>query len=133
VVPEEVLVDGRGQRGGVTERGDAPDGVAGRGAHGVGVGPAHRLAPERGREAGLVEPVGPGDQGHDRRAVEQEHERLHDLGHLAADGAGRVLRGAGAVGELHGLHPHAQGSGGLGDLGDVRVHPASIARGWDHA
>ena len=63
---------------------------------------------EGGGEARLVEPVAARDEGHHEGAVEREHEGLHDLAHLHADGAGRVLGRAGALRELPELELQAE-------------------------
>ena len=123
VVVEEVLVD----RG----RAAAPGGrTAARRRWRSRWPPARRSASarptsdaaERGRQPGLVEPVAPGHQRHHQRAVEGEHQRLHDLAHLDADGAGGVLGGAGALRELPQLELEAQLPGGGGDPRGVRMH-----------
>ena len=114
--------------------GTPPMAKPGGGPHGLGVGPAHHLAAEGRREAGLVEPVRAGHEGEHGRAVEEEHQRLHDLGRPRTRWRGRRRRPSGCRrGTPCASTPHPVALGGLGDLGDVRVHPPSIARGWAHA
>jgi hypothetical protein len=130
VEPQQRLVDVDGQV--VPERRHPADGEPGGGADRVGVRPADGAAAAGRREARLGQPVVAGDERHDRRPVDEEHERLHDLPDLDADGGrgiGRRLRalGVAADGDVEAA------LGGGGDHGpDVAVHgaEATVRRQW---
>ena len=82
----------------------------------------------RPRELAEVDAVRARDERDDGRAAGNEDERLHDLGHLAADGARRIGGRARALREALDLDLEA-GLAGSGDHAvDVRVHRPIIGR-----
>src|SRR3990170_1110773 len=106
-----VAVDREGM--GVAEGRHAADGEAGGALDLVGASAADVRGAGDDGEAGGVDAVGPGDEADDGVAVRHEYERLDDLTDADADGAGGVLRGAGALGELTHFDLEAGGAGGL--------------------
>ena len=119
VLGEQVLVDQHRQRPGVAERRHAPNGVAGRHSHLIAIRAAHLCRTHDGGQADGIEAIGAGDEGHDRIAVRDEDERLHDLGYVAADGARCVLGGASARGKAHDLDLETGAGRGLHDAQDA--------------
>ena len=93
----------------MTERRRAADRVAGRLARFVGLGLTRRAAEVRAQPRRIDTVRARRQREHGPDAVDDEHQRLHDRGDVAADGGGRVLRGAGAVGVLRDVDRHARG------------------------
>ena len=107
----------------MAERRHAADGEAGGGADRVGVRPVDRR-PGRARglgQARLVEAVGPLTRATTTSPSSRKTRRLHDLAHVDADGAGRVLGRAGAVGELADVDVEPEAGGGVDHGAGVAV------------
>ena len=86
------------------------------------------------RQLVQVDPVGAGDEGDDRAIVGHEHERLHDLGDLAADGSRRVGRRSSPFRKAPNLDREALRRGRLDDARHIRVHRPILGAvlGWPH-
>ena len=106
------------------------DRIARRHARLVAGGPPNLGSTHRRAEAGGIQSVVAGDEGHDRLAVGHEDQRLDDLADLAPDGPRRVLGRACLLAEAHDVDQQAGFGRGLRHAGDVAVHrPAFIGHG----
>src|SRR5439155_5307389 len=112
-------VDERRERPVVAERRYSSDGEAGRLAHGVRVRP---LEPEPRRVDLAIARA----EAHHELVPAQEHERLDDLTHVAADGSGGVRRSPRRVRELAHLHVEPALAQPLLHLESRRVDPIRV-------
>src|SRR5919106_607895 len=108
LVAEEVPVAQDPQPPRVAEGRGPPDGEAWAPRALLGVAPPHRDPAEELRQPGGVGAVRPRGERQERLGPGHEHERLHDLAHVAPDGSGRVDGRTGPLGELPDLRGQPQ-------------------------